>query len=89
MLDDTTPHVAVPVQAIRNGFDDTTQRERHRQTVSQNPTQMRGIDTKLSNERGKYQFVNLKPGHYQVRCQILGGYVYYRAKEQEGKKARG
>ena len=56
MLDDTTPHVAVPVQALSG------------EEV---------IATKLSDERGKYRFTNLKPGSYQVRCQILGGYVYY------------
>jgi ligand-binding sensor domain-containing protein/serine phosphatase RsbU (regulator of sigma subunit) len=58
MLDDKTPHVAVPVQAIRNG---------------------EVIATVLSDENGRYQFVNLKPGPYQLRCQILNGYVYYRA----------
>lgn len=58
MLDDATPHVAVPVQAIRNG---------------------KVIDTALSDEGGKYRFINLKPGRYQVRCQVLKGYVYYRA----------
>ncbi|MFC1713492.1 two-component regulator propeller domain-containing protein [Candidatus Poribacteria bacterium] len=58
MLDDKTPHVAVPVQAIRDG---------------------KVIDTKLSDKRGAYSFINLKPGEYQIRCQVLGGYVYYRA----------
>jgi len=61
MLDDTTPHVTVSVQAIRNG------------EVSA---------TTLSDENGKYKFINLKPGQYQVRCYIPGGYVYY---GQEGK----
>jgi hypothetical protein len=55
MLDDTTPHVAVPVQAIRDG---------------------KVIATALSDESGKYRFINLKPGQYHVRCQVLGGYVY-------------
>jgi phosphosulfolactate phosphohydrolase-like enzyme len=56
MLDDATPHVAVPVQAIRDG---------------------EVISTVLSDERGEYQFVGLASGMCQVRCQILGGYVYY------------
>ena len=56
MLDDTTPHVAVPVQVIQNG---------------------KVISTTLSDESGKYRFINLEPGLYQVRCQVLGGYVYY------------
>jgi len=79
MLDDTTPHVAVPVQAIRNGFDDTISREQPNQTTSRNPTGIRGIATTLSDESGKYRFINLKPGQYQVRCQILNGYIYYGA----------
>ncbi|MBC8235973.1 carboxypeptidase regulatory-like domain-containing protein, partial [bacterium] len=60
MLDDVTPHVAVPVQAICNG---------------------KVIATTLSDESGKYRFINLKPGQYQLRCQVLGGYVYYRVTE--------
>ncbi|MBI1925416.1 sigma 54-interacting transcriptional regulator [Candidatus Poribacteria bacterium] len=35
------------------------------------------IATTLSDEAGRYRFINLKPGRYQVRCQVLGGYVYY------------
>jgi len=31
----------------------------------------------LSDENGKYKFINLKPGPYQVRCQTLDGDVYY------------
>ena len=57
MLDDATPHVAVPVEALSNGQVMTTTR---------------------SDEKGRYRFINLKPGQYQVRCQVLGGYVYYR-----------
>ena len=62
MLDDATPHVAVPVQAICN------------EEV---------IATRLSDGRGKYRFINLKPGQYQVRCQVLGGYVYYRSSSND------
>jgi signal transduction histidine kinase/ligand-binding sensor domain-containing protein/DNA-binding NarL/FixJ family response regulator len=62
MLDDITPHVAVPVQAIRDG---------------------KVMATVLSNEGGRYQFVNLKPGSYQLRCQVLDGYVYYGQEEAE------
>lgn len=32
----------------------------------------------LSDEKGLYQFVNLKPGRYQVRCQTPNGYRYCR-----------
>ncbi|MBI1923307.1 response regulator, partial [Candidatus Poribacteria bacterium] len=34
--------------------------------------------TTRSDKGGKYRFINLKPGEYQVRCQTLNGYVYYR-----------
>jgi len=57
MLDDATPHVRVPIEAIRNG---------------------KVVDGTLSDKSGKYRFINLKPGSYQVRCQVLNGYVYYR-----------
>jgi streptogramin lyase len=69
MLDDRTPHVAVPVQAIRDG---------------------KVIATVLSDEAGKYHLADLKPGNYQIRCQVLGGYVYYggeKAGEPESQKA--
>ena len=56
MLDDVTPHVAVPVQAISNG---------------------KVVAETLSDEKGKYRLINLKNGRYQLRCQILGGYVYH------------
>ena len=64
MLDDLTPHVAVPVQAILPGSADP----RGRPQV---------IATTLSDENGKYRFINLKPGRYQVRCYTLRGYIYY------------
>ena len=60
MLDETTPHVAVPVQAMKNG---------------------KIIAGTLSDKKGEYQFINLKPGTYQVRCHVLGGYIYYGRKK--------
>ena len=48
------------------------------------------VATALSGEGGQYRFVNLKPGQYQVRCQVLDGHVYYAsgaqvtAKDAEG-----
>jgi len=57
MLDDKIPHVAVPVQAIRD---------------------WEVVAIVLGNERGRYQ---LEPGEYQLRCQVLGEYVYYGSSE--------
>ena len=56
MLDDITPHVAVPVEALLNGEK---------------------VAGTLTDEKGKYQFVNLRPGSYELRCQVLNGYAYY------------
>jgi len=70
MLDDATPHVAVPVQILSDG---------------------EVIATRLSDDRGQYQFVNLRPAQYQVRCQVLGGHVYFgeeKAGEPESQRAR-
>ena len=35
----------------------------------------------LSDETGEYQFVNLEPGSYYIRCYTTKGYVYYQGKE--------
>ncbi|MBM3242052.1 hypothetical protein FJZ31_37750 [Candidatus Poribacteria bacterium] len=83
MLDDKTPHVAVPVQVVgtplshllppplagegRGGGERGTRVEGELQVIAGT----------LSDEVGKYRFINLKPGSYQVRCQVLGGYIYY------------
>ena len=62
MLNDTTPLMVVPVQAVFLGKDNALERP---------------IATTLSDERGKYKLTNLIPGRYQIRCQVLGGYVYF------------
>ncbi|MFC1713493.1 two-component regulator propeller domain-containing protein [Candidatus Poribacteria bacterium] len=33
----------------------------------------------LSDRSGEYRFINLRPGRYQLRCQVLDGYIYYRS----------
>ena len=63
MLDDKTPHVAVVVQAVTPSSDDKSE-----------PTV---VATMLSDENGKYQFINLKPGRYFLRYHSLNEYVYY------------
>ena len=63
MLDERTLHVAVAVQAVLPPTDGGSK-----------PTV---VATTLSDENGEYEFTNLKPGQYQVRCYTLNGYVYY------------
>jgi len=67
MLDDVTPHVAVVVQAVTPA-----------PTGQSEPTV---VATTLSDEAGRYRFINLKPGQYQVRCYTKSGYVYYQQGE--------
>ena len=52
------------------------------------------VATTLSDKTGesdRYEFSNPKPGDYQLRCQVLGGYVYYQIPPaplfQRGEKA--
>jgi len=65
---DNTPHLGVPVQAVRNDKN------------------LRPISTTVSDESGKYSFVNLKPGNYLIRCYTLGNYVYYQGKKEKTRK---
>jgi len=62
MLDNTTPHTSVTVQAI---------------IVTDGNRSDSVADVTLSDERGVYQFANLDPGYYQIRCHIPDGYIYY------------
>jgi DNA-binding NtrC family response regulator/ligand-binding sensor domain-containing protein len=68
MLDGITPHAGIPVQAVMIDNDYPTERL---------------IATRFSDERGQYQFANLKPGSYRVRCQVPGGYIYYGTEQGE------
>jgi len=64
MLDGETPHVACVVQAVVARRGDPAPQP---------------VATALTDETGKYKLVNLKPGSYQIRCYIMGGYAYYRS----------
>jgi len=87
MRDDVTPHVAIPVEAVRleqrdgkNGKTRLGAEERRR--PGNNPSEIRNLQdeiamTVLSDTRGKYQFINLPPGTYRIRCQIPNRYLYY------------
>ena len=56
-------------------LDDATP---HVSVVVQATQDGEAVSTVLSDERGRYQFRNLKPGQYKLRCHVLDGYVYYR-----------
>ena len=72
MPDETTPHVAVPVQVLKMSPGANPQ-----SPMQDPPSEV--VATTLSDKAGKYQFINLRPGRYQVRCQVLGGHVYYKS----------
>ena len=68
---DNTPHADVTVQAVQlNGSTEMPQ----------------VIATTLSDEGGKYRFLNLKPGHYLVRCYTLDSYTYFGEENPENEK---
>ncbi len=77
MFDDTTPHVAVPVQAVKISKSANESIDDSCPQAAIGDSQLEVVVTTLSDEGGKYRFINLKPGQYQIRCQVLGGYVYY------------
>ncbi|MBI3414488.1 MAG: hypothetical protein HY043_04070, partial [Verrucomicrobia bacterium] len=35
------------------------------------------VQTQLSDATGGYNFTNVSPGTYRVRCQVLGGFRYH------------
>ena len=79
MLDDKTPHPAVVVQAVRPPSSFLPPKLGGDQEGGEGaPT---AVGATLSDEGGKYQFINLKPGRYQVRCYAGTEYVYYREGE--------
>ena len=87
MFDDTTPHVAVPVQAVRINKSTNQQIDARlasgcREEVTHTTVNSEVASTTLSDETGRYRFINLKPGKYQIRCQVRGGYIYYDEREK-------
>jgi len=73
----STPHVAVPVDALL--LDEAGLKEQ--------PPELRMLqkNTVLTDVTGKYRVTNLKPGSYLLRCHVLGGHVYYlRSGEETG-----
>jgi len=72
MLDETTPHVALPVEAVEVGDQLSTIDMAQEKLLN-----VKAAATVLSNEEGRYQFVNLFPGAYLVRCQTPSGFIDY------------
>ncbi|MBI4661238.1 MAG: response regulator [Verrucomicrobia bacterium] len=68
-LDGKTPQTAVPVEAL---------------IVDSGGLGEQIVETVLSDERGEYQFLGLKPGRYRIRCQTQHGFAYYRPSELSG-----
>jgi len=63
MLDNKTPHVGIVIQAMTASPD-----------ANSEPIV---AGTTLSDEGGRYQFINFKQGQYRVRCYTGNRYVYY------------
>jgi len=63
---DDTSHSNVLVQAVKINGE----------------TQEEITITTESDENGKYEFFNLKPGQYKIRCHVSGGYAYYYPDDQ-------
>ena len=68
MLDQQSPHVGIVVQALKPS------QERAKSGLE---TSDQIIATTLTDDRGQYQFINLKPGAYHIRCHIPGRLVYF------------
>ena len=70
-LDRNTPQASVVVQAIKTS-------EKAPAPTSANAGENEKVAaTVLTDEKGKYKFINLRPGQYRVRCQTPGEMVYY------------
>jgi signal transduction histidine kinase/ligand-binding sensor domain-containing protein/DNA-binding response OmpR family regulator len=68
MTRDETPYPYVSVEAVK--VDNQANESIFNPKV---------VATTFSDTDGKYQFINLQPGQYWVRCYTLDGYVYYSA----------
>ena len=89
---DNTFHAGVSVQAVRIDKDELNNELGKKRIENRNNPQAASktifnlqssifnpqvVATTLSDENGRYRFINLKPGQYKVRCYTLDNYVYY------------
>ncbi len=77
---DLTLQEDISIQGTLHMLDDKTP---HAYVAVQAIRNGKVINTTWSNEDGEYWFVSLRPGKYHVRCQVLGGYVYYGVTSKE------
>jgi len=61
MMDDLTPHVALPVQAL---------------AATGTTADPHALATVLTDDRGEFRFINLRPGAYRFRCLTSRGFLY-------------
>lgn len=87
-LDGHTPQTCVVVQAVR-----TKQGFNHDHFENDSKLSPRVVDTQWSDSEGRFAFVNLKPGHYRIRCQANGHWFDFNAGKplaiERGKKLTG
>ncbi len=90
---DNSPHAALPVQAVgrRRAKGEGRNRKVNEASAGASPSHDEWvvIAGTLSDEGGQYQFINLKPGRYELRCQVMGGYVYYGMEERKDGRMEG
>ena len=78
MPDGVTPHASVSVQAVWASAIPPASGEKVKQRNQEGDDDGVFIAaTAWSDSVSKYQFVNLKPGLYRVRCYTGSKYVYY------------
>ena len=78
MPDGVTPHASVPVQAVWSSAIPSASGGKGKQGDQEwSNDEVIIAATTWSDSVGKYRFVNLKPGPYQVRCYTGSKYIYY------------
>ena len=71
---DVTLHLAVSLAGSLMMLDQD--RSPHSEVTVEAVRDGKVVASVLSDEKGHYQFINLKPGWYRVRCQTPNGYRY-------------
>jgi signal transduction histidine kinase/CheY-like chemotaxis protein/ligand-binding sensor domain-containing protein len=69
-MDGNAPQVAVVIQAVQAPAEDA-------EAAATSGDTGKVAATTLTDAKGKFQFINLRPGPYFVRCQASGELVYF------------